>query len=421
MPVSLICVFPLMALFIVLPVLWSWRLVWLYFCRSRVPTANGNYSPQAAVILCLRGADPSLASCLTGLLQQDYPRYPVWIVVDSREDPAWNMVRQVLAGGFRSHVEVHVELLEQRRETCSLKVSSQLQIISKLDSSVEVVALIDADAVPARDWLRSLVAPLADPRIGASSGVRWFVPPDSCWGTIVRHLYNSASFTQMYAFNIPWGGSLAIRARLLQESKLVDHWSQCFCEDNSAYGILRAHGLRLAFVPEATQINRESIDLAGCFNFILRQLLCVRLHHVHWRKILLVNIGIFLVQIVCALLLGAGWIMHRWDWAIGSAALLGLYGVGMFSALAVGEVLIRRIIAKRGETLPYARVSWRMWPAGILTQLLSIYCLIASVFLRTIHWRGVAYAIHGPENIRLLEYHPFQPLSAATEPSRSVV
>ena len=208
------------------------------------------------MILPLRGADPSLARCLTGLLRQDYPSYRLHIVIDGADDPAWAVVRDVLArepGG----AEVSVETLIMIGERCGLKVSAQRQAIEALGDDVEAVVFADADADPAADWLRRLTAPLADRAVGAACGIRWFDPPDGAWGSLVRYLNNAACFSNMFVFHIPWGGSLAMRRETIRAANLIEHWSRCLCEDTSAYEPLRRAGLRVAFVPQATQFNRE--------------------------------------------------------------------------------------------------------------------------------------------------------------------
>ena len=56
--------------------------------RHRVNVATDEELPKAAVLLCLRGADPSLPTCLRRLLRQDYPDYELFVAVDSKSDPA---------------------------------------------------------------------------------------------------------------------------------------------------------------------------------------------------------------------------------------------------------------------------------------------------------------------------------------------
>ena len=78
---------------------------------------------------------------------------------------------------------MEVRILRERRETCSLKCSSIVQAVSELDNSYRVVAFVDADAVVHPDWLRQLVSPLSAPRVGATTGNRWYLPNGNHWGS----------------------------------------------------------------------------------------------------------------------------------------------------------------------------------------------------------------------------------------------
>src|SRR5262249_31349986 len=143
---SELLLFALTAFFLGLPVWWQWRLVWLYWFHPADPPLLEAELPDVAVLLPLRGADPSLRDCLRRLLRQDYPRYSVRIIMDSPQDPAWELVRSILAEDPDAGGVVRVSTLRHPCPTCSLKVSAQMQAIRELDDSVRVIALIDADA-----------------------------------------------------------------------------------------------------------------------------------------------------------------------------------------------------------------------------------------------------------------------------------
>src|SRR4051812_17447528 len=66
-----------------IPIVWAWEML-LYYARNAglAPPPKGPL-PRAAVLLSVRGADPSLGPCLEGLLDLDYPGYAVRITVDS--------------------------------------------------------------------------------------------------------------------------------------------------------------------------------------------------------------------------------------------------------------------------------------------------------------------------------------------------
>src|SRR5439155_14285106 len=294
-------VVPVLICLMILAVLLAWQLIWGWrFVRQFPPQSpqavNDDELPRVLVVLSVRGADPSLAGCLRGLLNQDYPHYDVRIIVDSLEDPAWNLVHEIL--GHDPGPSIQVSPLQARRETCSLKTSALLQAIGTLDESCQVVALIDADVIPRRSWLRDLVLPLTNPKVGAATGIRWFMPSTATWGSLVRYLWNAAASVQMYALHIPWGGSLALRADVLRRSDLLQKWAVSLWEDTASYRTIRELDLQLQFVPAATMVNRETTDLKSCFRFIRRQMLNVRLYHDGWPTILAHGIGTALAMAV---------------------------------------------------------------------------------------------------------------------------
>ncbi len=415
-----ILIFAALSVFVLLPVVWAWRLVVFFF---REPGADGEERewPRAAVLLSLRGADPSLENCLQGLLHQDYPHYSIRIIIDNRDDPAWDMVAKILAREPTAAALVTVCVLEQRRDTCSLKVSAQIQAIKELDESFEVVALIDADVIPARNWLRSLVRPFADPRVGATTGVRWYAPPDTGWGTLVRYLWNAAANTQMYSFHIPWGGSLVFRARVLRDSDLLARWATSFCEDTGSYGVLRDLGLQLRFVAEAAVVNRESIALPNCCSFMRRQLLCARLHHAHWGKLLWANVATGFSLVATAGLCLTGILTGNVLWAFGCGGLLGAYGLGLLAALVALERRVRRVVRGRGEEAPAFPPTAKFLLAAPLTQVLHFACLFSALRLRRILWRGITYELESSGKVRLLEYRPYQQARTVSQATGSIL
>ena len=87
---------PIAAFFALLPLIWSWR----FNRHIRWPgnvLSGRNAWPEVAVVLPLRGADPSIEHCLAGLLHQNYPSYSVHIVIDSADPlgescrPCWRV------------------------------------------------------------------------------------------------------------------------------------------------------------------------------------------------------------------------------------------------------------------------------------------------------------------------------------------
>ena len=398
-------------------------IAWGYFAYR---TAKGFKPPQPlpeiAVLLPLRGADPSLEACLKGLLAQDYPTYQVHIVIDSADDPAQAVVARVLAEASPGKAAVHVETRRLLGTDCSAKMSAQRQVLTALDGNVAVIAFLDADCIPVPNWLREIIAPFSDPRVGAATGIRWSVPRDDGWGTLARYAFLGLIYPQHFLYRIPWGGSFAIRRSAIESTGLLEHWTHCLGEDTSAYGPLRRAGLRLAFVPGATQVNSEATDLDGALAFMLRQILSARLHHVFWPAILAANIATIVSFLISSLLTLVGIVgivlsifgVATGLWKLTAFAIIpALYGLGLLVALAVGDFLVRRAVFA-----PPPPWGPKVVVAAALAAASSGYAMLAAPFVRSVEWRGLTYDIEGRDRIRMRSYGPYH--APGTAP-RSIV
>ena len=406
----------LVLVFLGAQVFWAWRLA-LRYPPAEPPAVPDEEWPRVAVILPTRGADPSLADCLETLLNLDYPHYDIRIVVDSEDDPAWGVVRDALA--TRPSAPVRIALLEKRRESCSLKVSALLQALDGLEESVQAAALIDGDVIPYPRWLRDLVRPLRDLAVGATTGVRWYTAAHANWGTLVRTTWNAAAATQMYAFDIPWAGSMAFRTDLLRQSDVRTRWSRCFCEDVPLNAVLNGLGLRLHLVPAATMINGERVGLRSCFLFIRRQLLSVRLYHRRWPLVLAAGVGTVLAPAAAIGVMALDLAAKDWAAAGVLGGALALWAVGAASAMAWIDAALRGMAARRGASLPWP--SPRIVPAALLTPFVHLAAMLSAMRMRKVEWRGVTYELLGPKTLRMVEYRPYRPAAGAADPTGSVL
>jgi cellulose synthase/poly-beta-1,6-N-acetylglucosamine synthase-like glycosyltransferase len=363
--------------------------------------------PKTAVILCVRGKDPYLQDCLDGLSRQDYPHYDIRVIVDHESDPAFPVVQAARDRNSASNLKAGI--LENRRDTCTLKCSSLVEAVEDLDDTYEAIALIDADTVPHAGWLRELMTPFQDSKIGATTGNRWFVPANPSAGAVVRYFWNVFAIVQMAEFRIPWGGSLALKMEAVRESDLLERWSRAFCEDTMTVDVLRKMNLSLAFVPSLIMVNRENCSVRDFFQWVTRQLLTVRLYHPGWSRVLAHGMITSAIPLMIAGVLAAGtWFSNAKPLWMASAA-LG-YLLLMLVLWILIETGIRRVLASRGESVrwmtPLAMI--RLAAAIPLLQILYPAVLVKTLRIKEVAWRGMRYEIGGPWKIRYSGYEPYQ-------------
>lgn len=375
--------------------------------KKRPSLLEDGQAPKAAVVLCLRGSDPFLGDCLRGLLGQDYPNFKVRVVVDHEDDPANRYVTEAIQTTGASNITV--EVLQDKRKTCSLKCSSLLQIVNSLDDSYEFVAQIDADTIAHPTWLRELATALQDERVGAATGNRWYMPNTATVGSLVRYTWNAAAVVQMYWYHVAWGGTLAIKTQVLRETNILERWGQAFCEDTMVFGVLKKIGLRIAFVPSLMMINREECDIGGYLSWVRRQLLTARLYHPAWLAVAGHGVVTSIVPFAALVLSIVSLAVGNHQAAIWSVSALLFNEASIVLLLVPMELLVRRIVESRGE-----RSNWLSFGAMLkclvivpVTQAVYAVALAKASFLRVTIWRGITYHVAGPQKIRMEEYSPY--------------
>jgi cellulose synthase/poly-beta-1,6-N-acetylglucosamine synthase-like glycosyltransferase len=381
----------------------------LFAASSKQKSKDDAWLPKSTVILSLRGADPFLPNCLLALLNQNYPAYSVHIIIDSREDEAWDIVDKTLYNSGAT-IPVKVSELEVKRPSCSLKCSALIQAIADLDNDCEVVAFVDADTLTHFNWLRELASPFSDPTVGATTGNRWYVPGNQSWGSLVRYLGNIPTVVHMCIHNVPWGGTLAIRTQALRRSQLLEQWSQGLVEDVPVHRAMQKQGLRVQFIPSLIMVNREQCSLSNYIPWIKRQLLCVRLYHPSWVLVVVHGMITSLIPLLAVGLLLVALFFHQWEATAWIACGLFCSLVGQALVVSILEQGVRRVVQRRREVMPEPSVMTMLKTliAIPLTQLIFMWAILSAMMARYIDWRGITYEIKGAWNIRLVDYRPYR-------------
>ncbi|QDV22697.1 glycosyltransferase [Aureliella helgolandensis] len=383
----------------------------------RAPVIEDRRLPQAAIVLSVRGCDTELRECLTRLAQQNYPRYSLHIIVDHPSDPARAAVQAWRDENALDNV--HVEFLESPSPHAYLKTSAIRQCVAKLNSEIEIACLVDADTMVHANWLRDLAAPLAEGDAGIVTGNRWYAPLQSTWGGILRCQYNAYCVIPMYFLKIVWGGSLAMH-RAVFDTPFFDQRMRDTCTEESAIReSATTQGLEIQCNPDVFLLNSTECSVAGCFQFVRRQLIWTRLYYPNWPHITLGVLGSY------ALLVATFWVMvcaaYHGNTPIAlldGAALLAQIGFAQGILELLHRRLSARVVERGGESFP--PIGWRqrttsllMWPIFLTFLLLAV---LSASCARRVRWRGISYQILPPSRIRMVNYQPWAEVSNQQSP-----
>jgi len=380
--------------------------VWLYHRAARQPLSYANPAEvrgRVAVIVCLRGQDPTLVASLEGLGNQNHPDFEIHLALDSSTDPAIRVAREFAA---RAAVPTSVHVLAEPSRSCGLKCDLQRLAFSRISEPVEYVVFTDADCVAPADWLLGLLQPFHDNHVGAVSGNRWYGHA-SGWGSEIRRIWNAAAIVQMYLYRIPWGGALALRRTAVEQANLISIWSRTLCEDTVVQRSLAKIGMRVAWIPRLALVSHEEARPAAAANWIVRQLITAKLYHPAWplvagHSLLVGSTTLLSVLGICLTGLagqGSACLLLTSGFAVAQLSNLGL--------LAWIEETTVPAPERQREILETARQLPRQLVLVTITQLVHSWAAIRAMLARELTWRGIRYRLRN-SSIELLNYEPYE-------------
>jgi len=164
---------------------------WRYFRNSTADnTANAESLGPVSILKPIRGLDPDAYENFASFCRQDYPDYEILFCVDSADDPSVPVIEKLSRNFPDCHIRV---LFGSGRDAPNDKVAKLARLAD--EAQHELLVISDSDVRVRPDYLRTIVAPLADPKVGAVTC--FYVPADD--STFVHSLQSIGMVSDFYA------------------------------------------------------------------------------------------------------------------------------------------------------------------------------------------------------------------------------
>jgi ceramide glucosyltransferase len=343
---------------------------WRFFSRE---LPRRVFTPPVSILKPIRGIDPEAYENFASFCRQDYPEYELLFCVEQNGGPVVPILEKLI----RDFPERRIRILFG---SGSSAVNDKVAKLGRLvrEAQNEIVVMGDSDVRVRPDYLRTVVAPLADPTVGATTC--FYVPAHA--ETFAENLQTVGMISDFYAgLLVGWqlegirfglGPSIATsRARLAEFGGLEAIENQP--GDDLLVGRLIAdNGHRVELLPYTVE------KLAGCHS--LRELIDKRLrwmvvmrHMRPWG-----HFGLLLTQ-------GLLWLLVAI--AVRPSAAVLLAYIGAYLGL---RVVITWSIGVRGLRQSGLWKDIALIPAW---DAFAFFIWLGSFFRRTIRWRDGEYYI----------------------------
>jgi len=349
---------------------------WRFFRRGakrNTPHPNRSFTPPVSNVKPIRGMDPDVYENFASFCRQDYPDYELLFCVSDRDDPVLPVIEKLARDFPERQIRV---LFGSGREASNDKVAKLARLVR--EARHEFVVISDSDVRVRPDYLRSVVAPLADPRVGAVTC--FYTSTDE--KTFAENLQSMGMFSDFYpGILVAWqldgvkfalGPTIATTRTRLAGFGGYESLENRPADDLLVGRLIADQGYEVALLPYTIQTVADYHSMSDLIQKRLRWLVVMR--HMRPRG----HLGLLLTQAL------------PWSLAaiavVPSAAVAAGY-LGVYLALRLAMTWLIGVWGLKQSGL------WKKMPLIAVWDAVAFCIWLASFTRQSVRWRGSEYRI----------------------------
>ncbi len=165
---------------------------WQFFRKSHKTSPSPSYTPPVSNLKPIRGLDPDAYENFASFCRQDYPEYEIVFCVGDASEPALPVIQRLIRDFPECQIRV---LIGSERVATNDKVAKLARLSA--EAKYETVVMSDSDVRVQPDYLRTVVAGMADPKVGAVTC--FYAPVPSEEKTFVQRVQSVGMLSDFYA------------------------------------------------------------------------------------------------------------------------------------------------------------------------------------------------------------------------------
>ncbi len=342
---------------------------------KKLPPFDRSFAPPVSILKPVRGVDRQAYENFASMCGLDYPEYEIVFAVGDADDPVIPIVQKLQRNFPATQIRlvVGVEYLG-----VSPKMNNLCRLVK--EAKYELLVINDSDVRVENDYLRDVVAPFADPKVGSTTAFfrgmteGGFAADIDAVGAPTDASASALVARKLGEIDFALGWSMSISKKILAEIGGFESMVNFHSDDFTLGNEIAKRGYRVELMRKPVWMVFPNETLGKFLK-----------HELRW-SIMLRNIrplgylGIFMTLGFAWLLLVA-LLVPSWKIAAAYAALylcLRLSVAWLVGVKIIGDPIVRK----------------KLWFVPIRDALnLGVY--LASYFSNTVQWRGLPYRVRG--------------------------
>jgi len=345
-----------------------------FFGKARA-RGSAEFAPPVSLLKPVHGVDFASRINFASFCMQNYPEYEILFCVNSMEDPAVPLLRQAI----RDFPECSIRILSNAPNIGSNQKVNNLILLAR-EAKHEIIVQSDGDVRVSPDYLKNVVAELADPAVGVVSCFYRGVAEKNFWaeveavgaasdfvaGALVANLPGSVTFAL--------GASVATKKAWLAKIGGYEALADLLADDYEIGNRVHKAGGKVLLSREAVWTMYPAQTFKGFWD-----------HQVRWaRTVRVVRPASFFGLVLT----------HGLPWCLLAAVVApsAQVGAGFFAAYLVLRLLMAWVVGVWGVTDEVLRR--RLWLV-LFRDAIHFAVWLAGFASNRVTWGGVEYAIEG--------------------------
>jgi ceramide glucosyltransferase len=347
---------------------------------SASANASSDFTPPVSILKPIRGLDRETYEDYASFCRQDYPEFEILFCVTDESEPAIPVIRKLIADFPASNSPKRTIrlLIGSEKVGVSDKVNKLCRMVR--EARYDVVIASDSDVRVEPGFLRAVVAPFRDPKIGGATCLYRGLT-DGSFAADLEALGNTADFAPGVlvawlgnggSVNFMLGAVMATTKQRLAEIGGFESLADYLCDDYELGNRIAARGYRVELSRFPVAIDYPRQTLAEAFRHQLRWNLAIRYSRPWGHLGLIFTHGLFWYVL-------AVFVARSWPVVLGFTAAYSLLRTDV--ALAVGaRGMGDNLVRRKPWLLP-------------LRDAFALVVWLASFFPQRIHWRDQQFYV----------------------------